>query len=251
MLDRRHPSPTRETAMRRVAGALLLTSGLLSALIYVIALLDPVGTKLADDGDPFGTPPPASESITGLLVCVALAAVGLWLLRGKKRPPGEVMRVLAPVAVAVSALAVTACAAASRPSTPPTPAVLLARAIERAGREEALTAARALAWSGDAVVHAGRRTVRISGEWAVQPPDTAVIATHDVTRGPASARRDADVGRAGLAGPGRLPRRATAPRRASWTRSAAPGCTPPAARTSTSRRTWRRRAGSASGTGAR
>jgi len=87
-----------------------------------------------------------------------------------------------------AALAMTACAAASRAPAPRTPAALLARAIERAGGEDALTSARALAWSGDAVVHAGGRTVRIAGDWAVQPPDTAVVATYDVTRGPATTR---------------------------------------------------------------
>lgn len=38
------------------------------------------------------------------------------------------------------------------------------------------------------MVHAGGREVRIAGEWAVQPPDTAVVATYDVSRGPASTR---------------------------------------------------------------
>lgn len=42
--------------------------------------------------------------------------------------------------------------------------------------------------AGDATVHAGGRTVRIAGDWPIQPPDTAIVATYDVTRGPASTR---------------------------------------------------------------
>jgi hypothetical protein len=64
---------------------------------------------------------------------------------------------------------------------------MLARAIERAGGTVALEAARALTWEGDAIVNAGR-IVEISGTWAIQPPDTAVVATFEVARGPGSLR---------------------------------------------------------------
>jgi hypothetical protein len=89
---------------------------------------------------------------------------------------------------AVWMMGLAACGCVLYAPAPVTPAGLLARAIDQAGGAEALTAARALAWTGDAVVHAGGRTVRIAGEWAVQPPDTAVVATYDVTRGPESTR---------------------------------------------------------------
>ncbi len=65
---------------------------------------------------------------------------------------------------------------------------VLARAIERAGGRAALERAKALVWDGDAVVHAGGRTINITGHWAVQPPDTAIVATYDVTRGPSTMR---------------------------------------------------------------
>ena len=68
------------------------------------------------------------------------------------------------------------------------PPALLQRAIDRAGGVAALTAARALTWEGDAIVHAGGRIVQIAGTWAIQPPDTAVIATFDVERGPGALR---------------------------------------------------------------
>lgn len=93
------------------------------------------------------------------------------------------MRALAPALLALAA----ACATAA-PAAAPTPQALLARAIARAGGANALTRARALAWTGDAVIHAGGREVRIAGDWAIQPPDTAIVSTYDVTRGPATTR---------------------------------------------------------------
>jgi len=71
---------------RRAAGFLLLAVAPMVALVHVIGLLDPVGSKLSDDGDPFGTPPPASESIVALVVCAALVILGVWLVRTKKAP---------------------------------------------------------------------------------------------------------------------------------------------------------------------
>ena len=38
------------------------------------------------------------------------------------------------------------------------------------------------------MVQAGGRTVGIAGTWKVQPPDTAVVATYDVSRGAATTR---------------------------------------------------------------
>jgi hypothetical protein len=68
------------------------------------------------------------------------------------------------------------------------PARILARAIEQAGGAEALERARGLVWDADATVHAGGRTVPISGRWAIQPPDTAVVSTYAVERGPSTMR---------------------------------------------------------------
>jgi hypothetical protein len=98
------------------------------------------------------------------------------------------MRIVqAALILSIAALSAGACATARGPAAA-SPRALLARAIAQAGGASALTATRALAWSGNATVHAGGRTVRIAGEWAIQPPDTAVVATYDVTRGPASTR---------------------------------------------------------------
>jgi hypothetical protein len=72
---------------------------------------------------------------------------------------------------------------------PSSPEALLAGAIEQASGARALEAARALRWEGAATVHAGDRDVAIRGEWAIQPPDSAVVATYDTTAGPATTRR--------------------------------------------------------------
>lgn len=84
-------------------------------------------------------------------------------------------------------LGCAACATAGRVGRD-TPEGILARAIERAGGAEALERARGLSWEGDATVHAGGRTVAITGRWAVQPPDTAVVSTYAVERGPGTLR---------------------------------------------------------------
>lgn len=64
----------------------------------------------------------------------------------------------------------------------------LDRAIAEAGGARALEGARALTWDGEATINAGDRTIRIAGNWAVQAPDTAIVATWDVTRGPQTVR---------------------------------------------------------------
>jgi hypothetical protein len=96
----------------------------------------------------------------------------------------------APALILACAL-VTACAPAARraPARADTPARLLSGAIAAAGGARALEAARALRWDGSATVHASGRRVGIRGTWAIQPPDSAVVATYDTTRGPATVRR--------------------------------------------------------------
>jgi hypothetical protein len=70
-----------------------------------------------------------------------------------------------------------------------TPQAIVTRAIEQAGGRTALARARALVWTGNASVHSGDRTISLGGRWAVQPPDTAVVATYETSRGPLSTRR--------------------------------------------------------------
>ena len=85
-------------------------------------------------------------------------------------------------------LLIAVAAACSTPPDPDDPHTILDNAIQQAGGAAALSAARALSWDGDATVFAGGRTVDIAGQWQVQPPDTAVVATYDTTRGPSTTR---------------------------------------------------------------
>ena len=75
------------------------------------------------------------------------------------------------------------------PSGPPDAKTLVDRAIEARGGYEALSRATVLEWRGRGIVHAGDRPVAIDGRWIVEPPERAVIATSEVGKGAASARR--------------------------------------------------------------
>ena len=58
-----------------ILAAVMITIGSVVALVGVIAVVDPIGTKAADDSDPFGTPPSRWES-------AAITGAGLVLLGG-------------------------------------------------------------------------------------------------------------------------------------------------------------------------
>ena len=60
---------------------ILVVLGLLGVTFGVLAIVDPVGSKAADDADPFGTPPTRRESLRITLVYVLVGASGYVLLR--------------------------------------------------------------------------------------------------------------------------------------------------------------------------
>ena len=69
-----------------IAGIGLLLIGLLGVLVSVVAIFDPVGTKMADDGDPFGVPPTTVGSSLLLVLFLAVSTFGAWLSwRGRRR----------------------------------------------------------------------------------------------------------------------------------------------------------------------
>src|SRR6266542_816650 len=72
---------------------------------------------------------------------------------------------------------------------PTGPELMLEKAITQAGGEQALESARALTWDGDATVTGGGRTVHITGKWAIEPPEKAVVSTYDVSAGPSTISR--------------------------------------------------------------
>ena len=68
------------------------------------------------------------------------------------------------------------------------PSTLLDRAMKAAGGESRLREYRGLEWTGLGVVHIPDRDITIRGTWEIQPPDSAVVATYDTTRGPGTLR---------------------------------------------------------------
>jgi hypothetical protein len=66
--------------------------------------------------------------------------------------------------------------------------VLLDEAIVAAGGREALARYKAFAWLGTATIYAGNRTIRIEGEWQIEPPEKSRVQTFEVDKGPGSMR---------------------------------------------------------------
>ena len=66
-----------------LTGGAFILVGLAGCVLSLIAIIDPVGTKMADDNDPFGVPPTLAESL-GMLasftVAVAVGTCVLWLV---------------------------------------------------------------------------------------------------------------------------------------------------------------------------
>jgi hypothetical protein len=78
---------------RRIGGTLLFIGGILGVFVALFGLLDPVGSKMADDGDPFGASSPLYVHALILIVYAACTLLGLRLVFGgseSKRGTGEV-----------------------------------------------------------------------------------------------------------------------------------------------------------------
>jgi hypothetical protein len=59
--------------------------GLLGTGFGILGILDPVGSKMADDPDPFGPPPSTLESVTITLVYISITVFGVWLMTYKSK----------------------------------------------------------------------------------------------------------------------------------------------------------------------
>jgi hypothetical protein len=57
----------------------LVILGSVGMFVSILAIIDPVGTKMADDNDPFGPPPTIERSLLMLLAFVVMAILGAWL----------------------------------------------------------------------------------------------------------------------------------------------------------------------------
>ena len=64
-----------------IAGIGLVLFSLVACGVSLIAIIDPVGTQMADDNDPFGTPPSRRFSVSALCVFIAIGAAGVYVVR--------------------------------------------------------------------------------------------------------------------------------------------------------------------------
>jgi ABC-type Fe3+ transport system permease subunit len=72
--------------VRVALGVMLILVGLIGVTLGVLGVIDPVGSKMADDNDPLGVPHSLLES---LLIAGAFAAVlvtGCWMTFLRRRP---------------------------------------------------------------------------------------------------------------------------------------------------------------------
>lgn len=67
-------------ALSIAAGTILILASLIACGALVLAIFDPVGTKAADDTDPFGTPPSRIGSAVELCISAAIGAAGIYLI---------------------------------------------------------------------------------------------------------------------------------------------------------------------------
>ena len=76
--------------LSKVGGFILAAFGLLGSIFWTYALMDPAGSQLAYDADPFGTPPGTLESSLWLAAWLVALVAGCWLwLRPRKRQHRE------------------------------------------------------------------------------------------------------------------------------------------------------------------
>lgn len=80
---RRLGATRRRTVMRKALsialGIGLSLVGFVGALISVLAIIDPIASKMADDSDPFGPPATTASSALMLVLYLIVAGLGAWL----------------------------------------------------------------------------------------------------------------------------------------------------------------------------
>jgi hypothetical protein len=72
--------------LRVTAGLGLILFSFLAGALSVVAIIDPAGTKMADDNDPFGPPPTRLSSAGMLSIFIVTGAAGAYLVG---RPPSR------------------------------------------------------------------------------------------------------------------------------------------------------------------
>ena len=81
---------------RVVIGFACILLGVAGAGFCLLTILDPIGSKMSDDGDPFGVPPSRVESALMYLGYLVILALGIWLLSGQfsenREPPLKALK---------------------------------------------------------------------------------------------------------------------------------------------------------------
>ena len=71
--------------IRITTGAVLMLVSSFGILFGIVAMIDPIGSKMADDSNPFGVPPSFIESLSLMLMYLLFFILGLWLVLGSER----------------------------------------------------------------------------------------------------------------------------------------------------------------------
>ena len=66
------------------AGVVFILLGILGVFFGLIEMIDPVGSKMSDDADPFGVPRSFSETLNLICFWGILLLLGMWLLLSSK-----------------------------------------------------------------------------------------------------------------------------------------------------------------------
>ena len=72
--------------MKKLIGILLIPIIFVLGVGEFIAIVDPKGTKMADDSDPFGPPPPWWVHAVYTAVILSLRWTSYWLLTSRNKP---------------------------------------------------------------------------------------------------------------------------------------------------------------------
>jgi hypothetical protein len=71
----------------RASSLILLLIGVLGTAASLFEIFDPAGSKMADDADPFGTPPSLLSSFVIMFISLCIFAVGAFLTWRSARKP--------------------------------------------------------------------------------------------------------------------------------------------------------------------
>ncbi|MBC7899588.1 MAG: hypothetical protein H7070_05995 [Saprospiraceae bacterium] len=71
--------------VRIFVGSIFVLFGFLGIAVGILGIIDPVGLKMADDSDPFGSPPSMFENLAYTAIFVTIFIFGVWLVAAKQK----------------------------------------------------------------------------------------------------------------------------------------------------------------------